>query len=362
MASLRRIRMLANAVRNIMNDSERKPLYTIFVEIIRLWFRDRTLPVHYYIYLLYRRDSSNNVCAYVGLRNIARVRDRINSPSWTSVLDNKRLFDAYFRPTGIRLPKILGFNEKNRFVVGDDAVLVRNRERLLDVLKSLVMTSSTNSVFAKPTGGGCGRGCFMFDLSSICLVCADKGSGIVNGDYIYQEVIVQHPKMAELHPSSVNTLRIDTYRTDDGEVDVMSAFLRMGANKSCTDNVSSGGCFVGVDLETGRLVEKGFVLSQYKPSVLKHHPDTGVTFKDFGVPFFHEAVLIAKQAARLTPLAVVGWDLAIGPDGPILIEGNAHYDGYLSEMAYGGYYKNPVFRRLIRDHAPSLDKIARQFD
>ena len=42
MASLRRIRMLANAVRNIMNDSERKPLYTIFVEIIRLWFRDRT--------------------------------------------------------------------------------------------------------------------------------------------------------------------------------------------------------------------------------------------------------------------------------------------------------------------------------
>lgn len=185
MASLRRIRMLANAVRNIMNDSERKPLYTIFVEIIRLWFRDRTLPVHYYIYLLYRRDSSNNVCAYVGLRNIARVRDRINSPSWTSVLDNKRLFDAYFRPTGIRLPKILGFNEKNRFVVGDDAVLVRNRERLLDVLKSLVMTSSTNSVFAKPTGGGCGRGCFMFDLSSICLVCADKGSGIVNGDYIY---------------------------------------------------------------------------------------------------------------------------------------------------------------------------------
>ena len=202
--------------------------------------------------------------------------------SWTSVLDNKRLFDAYFRPTGIRLPKILGFNEKNRFVVGDDAVLVRNRERLLDVLKSLVMTSSTNSVFAKPTGGGCGRGCFMFDLSSIYLVCADKGSGIVNGDYIYQEVIVQHPKMAELHPSSVNTLRIDTYRTDDGEVDVMSAF-EMVPTKA-TDNVSSGGCFVGVDLGTGRLVEKGFVLSQYKPSVLKH-PDTGVTFKDFGFLF-----------------------------------------------------------------------------
>ena len=64
----------------------------------------------------------------------------------------------------------------------------------------------------------------------------------------------------------------------------MSAFLRMVPTKLYR-YVSSGGCFVGVDLETGRLVEKGFVLSQYKPSVLKHHPDTGVTFKDFGFLF-----------------------------------------------------------------------------
>jgi hypothetical protein len=143
--------------------------------------------------------------------------------------------------------------------------------------------------------------------------------------------------MAELHPSSVNTLRIDTYKADDGEIGVMSASARMGGGRSCTDNASGGGCFVGVDLETGTLMRRGFVVPEHGPFILEMHPDTGVIFDGFSLPYFHQALGIAKRAAGLTPLAAVGWDLSIGHDSPILVEGNATYQAELSEIAYGGY-------------------------
>lgn len=142
----------------------------------------------------------------------------------------------------------------------------------------------------------------------------------------------------------------------------MSAFVRMGMNRSLIDNASAGGCFAGVDLEQGTLIQNGFTLSEVGYSVLERHPDTRVTFDGFAIPFFHEVLLAAKRAAELTPLAVVGWDIAISENGPVLVEGNSNCDLGASEIAYGGYYRNPIFRRLIEDHAPEMGRVVRQFD
>lgn len=216
----------------VMNDSTRKPLHTMLVEIMKLWFRDSALPFHYYSGLLYKRDFDDNIYAYVGWQNIHKVRKRINNSSWRLILDNKVMFDLFFRERNMRLPGLVGFNIENRFVVGDDVIRVSHCQQLPAVLELLVNSSSTASVFAKPVGGGQGKGCFLFDLSDIPRLCANEGLGLLKEQYLYQEVVSQHPKMAELHPSSVNTLRIDTYRTDQGYAGVMSALARMGANRS----------------------------------------------------------------------------------------------------------------------------------
>lgn len=104
------------------------------------------------------------------------------------------------------------------------------------------------------------------------------------------------------------------------------------------------------------------MLPKHKPAILERHPDTGVVFDGFEVPFFHEALMVARQAAEMVPVSVAGWDVAISHDGPVLIEGNADYDVRGSEMAYGGYWRNPVFRRLIADHAPRMTGIGAHFD
>jgi len=100
---------------------------------------------------------------------------------------------------------------------------------------------------------------------------------------------------------------------------------RTGANKSSVDNSSSGECFVGVDLEQGTLRRKGFMLPKHKTAILGYHPHTGVIFDGHEVPFFHEAVMIARRAVEMIPVSVVGQDVTISHDGPVIIEGNADY-------------------------------------
>jgi hypothetical protein len=48
-------------------------------------------------------------------------------------------------------------------------------------------------------------------------------------------------------------------------------------------------------------------------------------------------------------LRLVGWDIAIVEHGPILIEGNSDYDIAASNLAYGGYRTNPVFRKVLNE-------------
>lgn len=357
------LKEVASVVSTVMHDPARKPIHTMLAEIIKLWVRDRSLPTHYYKYLLYRRDCDDNILAYVGFRNIGRLYNTLRDPLMEYPFNHKVLFDHFYRQQGIRLPRIIGYSVRNLFVLDGNAMWVSDMQQLLHLLEVMVLSSPSTSIFAKPTVGTWGgRGCFTFGLGDIETICADRGMQLLSSDYVYQGVITQHPKMAELHPLSVNTLRIDTYRTEEGAVSVASVFVRMGGNRSRTDNVSGGGCFAGVDLETGTLMRKAFVIPEHGPCVLERHPDTGVIFHGFQIPFFREALLVAKRAAQATPLAAIGWDVAIDPGGPILIEGNAPYQVEVSEMAYGGYWRNPVFRRMIADHAPHMKRIEMQFD
>jgi hypothetical protein len=48
-------------------------------------------------------------------------------------------------------------------------------------------------------------------------------------------------------------------------------------------------------------------------------------------------------------LRLVGWDVAIGASGPVLIEGNSDYDITGNDLADGGYFANPTFRKAFHE-------------
>ncbi len=134
-----------------------------------------------------------------------------------------------------------------------------------------------------------------------------------------EELVKQHPDMNVLCPTSVNTIRMMTLN-DRGTPRLLWAGLRVGNGVNAVDNFHAEGMGVKIDLETGKLVGKGI----NKDNVaFDTHPTTGVVFDGFQIPCFQEAKeLVLKAALESDKILVVGWDVAISENGPLVIEGN----------------------------------------
>jgi hypothetical protein len=55
------------------------------------------------------------------------------------------------------------------------------------------------------------------------------------------------------------------------------------------------------------------------------------------------------NAVKVIPVRLIGWDVAITPNGPIIIESNAHIHIPVSDMAYGGLLQNEHIRKVFAE-------------
>ena len=141
----------------------------------------------------------------------------------------------------------------------------------------------------------------------------DKGIGIL------EQRLIQHDKMMEMCPTSVNTVRIATLLGDKKQ-GVVYAFLRIGIG-AVMDNVDCGGMAARVDLDTGKLLTVG---ADKAGNTYETHPITGTKIVGFEVPYFKEAMDLCLRAAQKVPqMGFIAWDVAITNAGPCFIEGNS---------------------------------------
>lgn len=139
-----------------------------------------------------------------------------------------------------------------------------------------------------------------------------------DGDFV-EEVLHQHAKLNELCPACINTIRVMTANTD-GNPRIFFAALRIGNGEEMVDNFHNGGMGVAVDVETGILRGKSVDMAARR---LTRHPVTGMAFEGFALPCWQEVRTLVDKACRMQPeIRVVGWDVALTPDGPVLVEGN----------------------------------------
>ena len=176
-------------------------------------------------------------------------------------------------------------------------------------------------------------------------------SEVIKTGYLFQETIKQHPDLDKLNPSCLNTIRFDTFIDSDGKIEIISGYIRMSIINYHIDNITSGGCQVGIDLETGKLNKNGyFTIRTNGLKVISEHPITKTVFENFSIPLFQQAKeLVISTASFMPDLRLIGWDVAIGESGPILIEGNSNYDVQGNDLSYGGYRSNPVFRKVLHE-------------
>ena len=236
------------------------------------------------------------------------------------------------------------FNTKFSKWVGRD--WIKSDESLSQEALEKFLSDKTQFIY-KPLEGSSGQGIEKFtrqdwekDLPAFLEKLKKMGPAIL------EEIVIQHPDMARMCPTSVNTVRIATLLGDKQE-GIVYAFLRIG-NGKVMDNVDCGGMAARVDLGSGKLLTVG---ADKQGNTFEKHPITGTPIIGFQVPFFEEAKQMCLEAMRVVPqVRFVAWDVAITPEGPRFIEGNSFPSHAVPQFA--AHYPDgigimPEFRKFL---------------
>ena len=175
-------------------------------------------------------------------------------------------------------------------------------------------------IIVKPDVGSCGKNIQVYAYENDAQALSFFRS--IPYEFMCEEVIVQHPVMAALNPSSVNTIRLVALLKGT-EIEYISASVKSGGLKGAiVDNMHSDGVGAAVDIATG--IVKTFGID-YCEREYAYHPVTGCQIIGMNIPYWKETLELVKNTHMDIPeCPLLGWDVAITPSGPEIIEINGN--------------------------------------
>lgn len=229
--------------------------------------------------------------------------------------------------------KIINFSDKGKFNQLFQGFVKREWVDLdtasVEMFKEFL--SRHKDFLVKPKTESCGIGIKVIHSNGVkeaeSLLAQYKGQKV-----LAEEILVQEGSVHDLHPESLNTLRIVTVRLKDSDVQVMNANIRIGIDERIQDNFHQEGIAAAVDVKTGIVNSAGCDMYLNRHLV---HPVTGKKIIGYSIPYWDEAIEMAKKAAQVIPdVAYVGWDIATSCKGygVVLVEGNPDSDTDVQQM------------------------------
>ena len=277
----------------------------------------------YYMFEFYRRDMTPDTKqTFLSQNAWTALALLINQPDRHSD-DSKLVLGRRLEGRGIEVPRILA----------STSVHPSDRDRRdpfflpLDAIGSAIPPSGC---VIKPDRSTWGKGIFVatsFDGRLLRLVDGRESTprelltsvSARPGLTIIQERLLNHPALDVLQLPSLATLRVLTYGAETPAV--LRAAFKLPVGKSGVDNYHAGGIAAPVKLDSGAV---GAGVNARSLDWCAAHPDTGGRFAGLTVPDWNRACeLVCRAAAALPEFPCVGWDVAVTPRGPVLIEGNS---------------------------------------
>ena len=273
--------------------------------------------------------------AHIGRARRRDAQDRLNPVSLEPFTEQKLLFHEYVRASGLPVAEVYG-------TAAPGGVWDRRTGRTGQGPEAFsgLLASTPGEVVVKPSFGNRGTDVTVLlrnghGWTGLRGAPADPAAlyeRIRAGDpadvHLVQRRLRNHPQIEEIADSPVlQTLRLITIVRPDGSVYFVSGILKIATGGVDTDNYLKGATGNGyclLTMDDGRLGRfttsapdgVGIVSS---PEV----PATGVRVLGRPLPMFAECCELARRAALLLlPMRTLGWDIAITPDGPVLLEGN----------------------------------------
>ena len=337
-------------IKVLIQDREKKKYSQIFNELWQAWRTKGEMPYYYFGKFLYRKKIVNPQ-DYLSAKEIDSITysKKLHRPEYATLLRNKLSFSVFAERHEIEVPKLLSYNLGNYFYFGKNKIKINGLEALIEFFENVFEKTKEGSIFLKAIAEMGGVGCYLLKKENLKNDMQVYGNQLLERGFIHQQCVVQHPLINKIYASSINTLRLDTYIDKIGKIHILSAFMRFGAGGKVVDNASSGGFYVSVDINSGTLAKSGHQLMKYGGREYTAHPDTGFVFGGFHIPFFEEVKMLIIKTVALIPDRMIGWDVAISQNGPLIIEGNDNNSLFMSDIAYGGYLSHPLLSEILEE-------------
>lgn len=317
----------------------KKDLPTQLGELWWLWRYYRFLPYQYLKFNLYFKQVGEAYKRYLPPELVHKVQWVLNRKEDRSLAANKATFASMMTSKGVNVVTELFRNLP-------DGRIVDRHGRTITVNAALrVVEELGGTVFMKPTSGTRGQSTGMFHLHESSTMLPVYGQ-----DILFQQLLTQHPIIASFNQTSINTVRVVTLHTPDG-IRLDGAVFRMGLRGKPVDNWSAGGVAVGVNLEDGTLMRYGVRERKFGGEVFAAHPDSGITFEGFQLPYWDRILSLVTEAAKaIYPLRTIGWDVAFCPEGPMIVEANEEWHVEFLQICWGGLRDTPIGKIALHCH------------
>lgn len=297
-------------------------------------------------------------CGHLNSFKYRRAVDDLNPPRLRAISQHKLAEKCVFRSIGLPTPDLIGLVHPTTGVSTDGSPLCT-----VSQFDALAKRHVGRTLCFKLVRGWAGRGFIAAEIHAEGDQARFRLKGgkadnqphidldtfwnlITRGDgkdgRLVEEYFCQHEDMARFNPSSLNTCRVWVIRRGNAPATVELAYLRMGRTGSAVDNQSAGGIVAPIDLASGRLAAA--IDGLFTRQTFMQHPDHHAQIEGVTIPFWEDVKLLAERSLTVFPgLRFAGADIAIGPDGPVVIEMNASPDR--EGAAFVGIPTARIFRR-----------------
>lgn len=301
----------------------------------------------YYAAGLFRSDlTKEQKKQFVGVKSTRALNDRLSPSNIARIsyfLDNKVLYPALLEKLGLSTTTLQAVVSKtHRF--GELKTL-----RSIEEIEGFLSSEARFPLFGKPIGGSKSVGTALFssiDLDTQTIVLGNGNKTTVtelareifkefSAGFAFQTAVIQHDALNAIIGSAIGTVRVVTLM-ENGAPQVLYTVWKIPAPKAMSDNYWQKESMIAeVESTSGQIkqVRRGIGMEVEQIEI---HPVSAAKLVGFVLPHWEDIKSLAKKCHSLTPEnGILGWDIAVTPDGPIVIECNTNPFHSLYQAATG---------------------------
>jgi hypothetical protein len=294
--------------------------------------RHNVLPSEYFVYGLWQPERKVNIDSYLYTHEAPRFFKLFNCAAQPNPIDDKLAFHKLCKQQELPSPDILAVFGPT----GESRQFESGKPPKSDLFIKPRISSGTENECLRWQGAA-------FASTRNCLVGADELGRYLEGrakfenqTLLVQPALQNHPQLNLDDNAELATVRLITGLSADGDVIPIFGYLIYFVPADPRARVAV------VDVASGRLITP---IPSRVP--IKHQMDIGP--EDCGrLPAWKAALRHVQVAHRAcSSFTFVGWDIAFTDQGPMLLEGNAHWAASEYQRLRGEPLGHTIFSQLL---------------